>query len=91
VAMAVMAQVSSGVFVGGEARYLRKYDGLGLDNLAGQGFFIGPTIYFKLSKRAWLAFALSAQVAGAATMSVGSLDLVNFERRQARVLFGVSF
>jgi hypothetical protein len=91
VAMAVMAQVGSGVFVGGEARYLRKYDGLGLDNFVGQGFFIGPTIYFKLSKRAWLAAAFSAQVAGEATMSVGSLDLVNFERRQARVLFGVSF
>jgi hypothetical protein len=91
VAMGVMAQVGSGVFVGGEARYLRKYDGLGLDNFAGQGFFIGPTIYFKLSKRAWIAAAWSAQVAGEATMSAGSLDLVNFERRQARVLFGVNF
>jgi hypothetical protein len=30
VAFAVMAQVHSGIFVGGEARYLRKYDSLGL-------------------------------------------------------------
>jgi len=29
IAFAVMAQVRSGIFVGGEARYLRKYDGLG--------------------------------------------------------------
>jgi hypothetical protein len=91
VAMAVMAQVRSGIFVGGEARYLRVYDGSGFDNLAGQGFFVGPTIYFKLSERAWIAAAWSAQVAGHATAAVGSLDLVNFERQQARVLFGVNF
>jgi hypothetical protein len=91
VAIGVMAQVRSGIFVGGEARYLRKYDGLGLDSLAGQGVFIGPTIYFRISERAWVAAAWSAQVTGNATASVGSLDLINFERRQARVLFGVSF
>jgi hypothetical protein len=91
VAMAVMAQVRSGIFVGGEARYLRKYEGLGLDTLAGQGFFIGPTVYVKLSKKAWIAAAWSAQVAGRATTSAGSLDLVNFERQQVRVLFGVNF
>jgi hypothetical protein len=91
VAFAVMAQVHSGILVGGEARYLRKYDGFGLDTFAGQGFFIGPTVYFKLSERAWITAAWSAQVAGQATASVGSLDLVNFERRQARLLFGVNF
>jgi hypothetical protein len=87
-----MAQVRSGIFVGGEARYLRRYDGLGLDTFAGHGFFIGPTIYFKLSEKAWIAAAWSAQVAGQATASAaGALDLVNFERHQARVLFGVNF
>jgi hypothetical protein len=60
-----------------------------LDAFAAQGFFIGPTIYFKLSERAWIAAAWSAQVAG--QTAAGSLDLVNFERRQARLLFGVNF
>ncbi len=91
IAFAVMAQVRSGIFVGGEARYLRKYDGLGLDALAGQGFFIGPTIYFKLSEKAWITAAWSAQAAGQATTSAGAPDLVNVERHQARVLFGVNF
>ena len=90
-AVAVMAQIQSGIFIGGEARYLRQYDGLGFDNLAGQGFFVGPTVYFKLSQRAWMTIAWSAQVAGQATAVAGSLDLVNFERQQARLLFGVSF
>jgi hypothetical protein len=86
-----MAQVRSGIFVGGEARYLRQYDGGGLDNFVGQGFFAGPTVYFKLSQRAWMTIAWSAQIAGHATAVPGSLDLVNFERQQARLLFGVNF
>jgi hypothetical protein len=91
VAFATMVQIRPGLFAGGEARYLRAYDGIGLDTLAGQGLFIGPTIYMQLPKKAWIALAWSAQVAGQATTSVGSLDLVNFERRQARFLFGVNF
>jgi hypothetical protein len=91
VAMAVMGQIRPGIFVGAEARYLRVYEASGFDNLAGEGFFVGPTIYFKLSERAWLAAAWSAQLAGHATATIGSLDLVNFERHQARVLFGVNF
>jgi hypothetical protein len=91
VAAALMVQLRPGILVGGEARYLRQYDGLGFDNLAGQGFFVGPTVYCKLSDQAWLTVGWSAQVAGHATEVTGSLDLVNFERQQARVLFGVSF
>ena len=90
-AFGLMAQVHSGVFVGGEAHYLRQYDGFGLDSLAGQGFFLGPTVYAKLSERAWIAVAWSAQVAGHATAVAGSLDLVNFERQQVRLLFGINF
>jgi hypothetical protein len=91
VALGVMVQIRPGIFIGGEARYLRQYDGIGLDNLVGQGFFAGPTFYAKLSERAWITVAWSAQVAGHATAVPGSLDLVNFERQQARVLFGVNF
>ena len=90
-AFAMMAQVRSGIFIGGEARYLRQYDGLSLDHLAGQGFFVGPTVYFKLSERAWITMAWSSQVSGRATAVAGSLDLVNFERQQARLLFGINF
>jgi hypothetical protein len=37
VATALMAQIGPGLFVGTEARYLRSYEGLGLDNFAGHG------------------------------------------------------
>ena len=65
VALAVMAQVKSGIFIGGEARYLRQYDGFGLDMFAGQGFFIGPTIYFKLSEKAWIGSRVQRSGCGA--------------------------
>jgi len=91
VALGVMAQVRPGIFIGGEARYLRQYDGIALNNLAGQGVFVGPTLYAKISEQAWVTLAWSAQVAGHATAIPGSLDLVNFERQQARLLFGVDF
>jgi hypothetical protein len=57
-----MAQIGPGLFVGTEARYLRSYEGLGLDNFAGHGFFVGPTIYAELSERSWILFAWNVQV-----------------------------
>jgi len=92
VAAALMTQIQPGVFLGGEARYLQKYEGTGFGELAGHGFFLGPTFYMKLSRGAWMAAAWSAQVAGHAVAAApGSLDLVNFERHQVRFLFGVGF
>jgi hypothetical protein len=91
VALGVMAQIRPGLFIGGEARYLRQYDGIGFDMLEGEGLFAGPTLYVKFSERSWMTLAWSAQVAGHATAGAGSLDLTNFERRQARLLFGINF
>ena len=49
VALGFMAQFRPGFLLGGEARYFRKYDGIGLEELAGQALFVGPTAYFQLS------------------------------------------
>ena len=91
VATAVMARVSPGVFLGIEGRYLRRYESLGFDAFAGHAGFLGPTLFIKLSSRAWVAAAWSAQVAGRAAYAPGPLDLVNFERHQIRLLFGMNF
>ena len=90
-AFAVMAQVRPGFLLGGEARYLRRYDGIGLEQLSGQALFIGPTAYFQLSERSRLTVAWSAQAWGRSDQSPKALDLVNFERHQARLVFGVNF
>ncbi|WP_296512340.1 hypothetical protein [Rhodopseudomonas sp.] len=90
-AFGVMAQIYPGVLLGGEARYLRRYDGIGLDDLAGQALFIGPTAYFQLSKLSRLTASWSSQAWGRPAGSSAGLDLVNFERHQARLVFGVNF
>ena len=89
--MAGLTQRLSGRFLGGEARYLRKYEGVGLDAFVGQAVFVGPTAYFKLSERSRLTAAWSFQAWGHAAATAGTLDLVDFERHQARLIFGVNF
>jgi hypothetical protein len=88
---ALMLHVGSGILVGAEARYLRSYDGAGLSGFAGQAFFLGPTVFARLSARAWLTIAWNVQVAGRSVGEPGPLDLVDFERHQATLKFGVDF
>lgn len=91
IAGALMAQLTPGVFVGVEARYLRYYESLGFGDFAGHAGFIGPTLFIRLSPRAWLTAAWSSQIAGKAAGEAGALDLTHFERHQARLLFGLNF
>jgi len=90
-AFGLMAQIRPGILFGGEARYFRKYDGIGLDELAGQAFFVGPTAYFQLSEKSRLTASWSVQAWGRPAGTNAALDLVNFERHQARLVFGVNF
>jgi hypothetical protein len=90
-ALGLMAQIRPDFFLGGETRYLRRYQGIGLEGLAGQALFIGPTAYFQLSERSRLTATWSAQAWGRPAGSNAALDLVNFERHQARLVFGVNF
>jgi hypothetical protein len=87
----LLAQVRPGVFLGGEARYLRRYDGIGLNEFEGQAFFVGPLAYLQLSERTRLTATWSIQAWGRPAGSTAALDLVNFERHQARLVFGVNF
>jgi hypothetical protein len=89
--LGVMAQLRPGLFVGGEARYLRKYEGIALDEFMGEALFVGPTAYFQLSERSRLTATWSLQAWGRSARSSSALDLVDFERHQARLVFGVNF
>jgi hypothetical protein len=91
VAFGVMAQLRPGFLFGGEARYFRKYEGIGLEQLAGEAFFVGPTAYFQLSERARVTATWSVQAWGRPAGTNAALDLVNFERHQAKLVFGVNF
>jgi hypothetical protein len=91
VAFGIMTQVRPNLMLGGEARYFRKFEGIGLADLTGEALFVGPTAYFKLSERARLTATWSFQAWGRPAGSSAALDLVNFERQQARLVFGLNF
>lgn len=90
-AFAALARVRPNVLLGGEMRYFRQYEGIGLGEFAGQALFVGPTAYFQLSEKSRLTLSWSMQAWGRPAGSGGNLDLVNFERHQARLVFGVNF
>ena len=51
----------------------------------------GPSLFARLNGRSWMIAAWSAEVAGRAVESPGSLDLTNFPRYQAKIQFGLEF
>ena len=64
VAGALALRVSPIAFVGGEVRYLRAYEGLGLRRYQGDAVYVGPTAFVKLGDTGWLQAAWNAQVTG---------------------------
>lgn len=91
VGAALAMQVMPNVFVGAEARNLRRYDGLGLDGFAGQALYIGPTLYATFGERYFISAAWNVQVWGAVAGSSGALDLDNFERHHVKLRIGARF
>jgi hypothetical protein len=86
----VTTQVRPGIFMGAEARYLHRYEGLGFDPFAGEAFF-APTMYASLTKNIGISAAWNFQVAGRAVDAPGSLDLKNFERHKAKLRLMYNF
>jgi hypothetical protein len=89
--VALAGQVMSGVWIGGEARYFRAYEGAGLEIFSGDTLYLGPTLYAKLSERAWISMAFDVQARGRSVTNPGALDLVDFERYQGKFRFGFEF
>ncbi|TYL72876.1 hypothetical protein [Bradyrhizobium cytisi] len=90
-AFAGMVRVRPNVLLGGELRYFRQYEGIGLGGFSGQALFVGPTAYFQLSEQSRLTLSWSMQAWGCPAGAGANLDLVNFERHQARLVFGINF
>jgi hypothetical protein len=88
---ALAMQVMPNVFIGAEARTLWHYEGLGLNSFAGQALYVGPTLYATVGQGYFLSAAWNVQVWGAVAGTSGVLDLVNFERHQAKLRVGVVF
>ena len=88
---ALMAQIKTGFFIGGEGRYLRSYESIGIDRFAGHALFLGPNIFFRPGERWRVTLSWAIQIAGRAVAEPGRLDLTNFERNQIRLRIGHEF
>jgi len=88
---ALAAQLIPGLWLGGEARYLRDYSGAVLNVFSGQAVYVGPTLYARLGDKAFVSAAWDIQIRGGAIAAPGALDLANFERHQAKLRFGFEF
>jgi hypothetical protein len=89
--LAVAGQAMPGVWIGGEARYFRAYEGAGFEMFSGDALYLGPTLYMKLGQRMWLSAAFDVQARGRNVTAPGALDLVDFERYQANFRLGFEF
>ncbi len=89
---ALAVKVATDVFVGGEVRYLRKYEGGLLNEFVGDAVFVGPTFFAKLSEKGFLSAAWSVQITGGSLDTPGArLNLDHFTRHQAKLKVGVEF
>lgn len=88
---AIALQAAPNVFIGAEVRSLRHYEGLGLNSFAGQALYMGPTFYATFGQGYFVSAAWSVQAWGAVAGSAGALDLINFERHQAKLRIGLTF
>jgi Family of unknown function (DUF6662) len=87
----LMNQIWPGFFVGAEARYLRQYESFGFDRFAGHAVFVGPNVFITPSQRWRITATWTMQVSGKAVGDSSTLDLVNFERYEARLRIGYYF
>lgn len=88
---AIAGRVYGETFLGAEMRYVRAYDGMGLDRFAGHALFVGPTFFTRLSPTVWLAAGWNIQVAGRSETELARLDLANFEKHEVAVRVGIAF
>ena len=84
-------RVLPNVFVGGEVRYVRAYEGAWAGRYAGDGIFAGPSIQVQITHNAWASLSWSTQLQGHEASSTNRLNLTEFERNQVRLKVGFEF
>ena len=61
---ALAAQTLPGLWLGGELRYLRSYEGTALEAFSGQALYAGPTLYTRIGQQGWMSATFNVQVWG---------------------------
>jgi hypothetical protein len=77
--------------IGAEVGYFRHYDSTGLSAFVGDALYVGPTLYYRISRKTFMTAAWGTQVAGHSTEVPGTLNLTDFSRHRAKLKMAVEF
>jgi len=92
VSSALAYQIIPKVVVGADLWYLQHYDGLAFNNFTGDAVYLGPTFYWQIAPKILMSAAWQTQIAGReAGIVPANLDLADFSRQRARLLFEFEF
>jgi hypothetical protein len=91
VSSALAFQIVPNVVIGADLWYLRHYDGFAFNNFTGDAVFVGPTLFWKISRKVLMSAAWETQIAGHEVGVMPALDLTDFSRHRARLLLEFEF
>lgn len=91
VSSALAFQVIPNVVIGADVWYLRHYEGVALNSFSGDAVYVGPTFYWKIGPKTLVSASWEAQVAGREIDGISPLNLADFSRQRARLLFEFEF
>jgi opacity protein-like surface antigen len=74
--------------VGLEGRYHAVYEGIGLNEHLGTGWFLGPNVHYGSSKW-WATFTVLPQISG--NPSDGGINRTEHQTFETRLIFGINF
>lgn len=89
---ALAFRITPDVIIGADLWYLRHYDGATFGSFTGDAVYLGPTVYWHIKHHMLMSAAFETQVAGSEVgPPAGNLDLTDFSRNRAKLLFEVEF
>src|SRR5580700_9038520 len=88
---ALALQIVPNVVIGADLWYLRHYDSIAFGTFTGDAVYLGPTLFWKISSKMLMSAAWETQVAGREVGVMPALDLTDFSRQRARLLFEFEF
>jgi hypothetical protein len=91
VSSAISFRFTPPLLIGMELGYYRHYDGIGLNVYTGDALFVGPTLYYQLTRKSFVTAAFGEQVAGRAVGDPRPLNLAEFSRHRAKFKVAVEF
>ena len=92
VSAALAYQIVPKVVIGADLWYLQHYEGLAFNTFTGDAVYLGPTLYWQIASKVLVSAAFEAQIAGHEVGATpANLDLTDFSRMRARLLFEFEF